>query len=122
MNLSEREHLRALFSKPTNLINTNKGDAYYRNLYKKMEKRLSELRKQKPVTEAELRFEEYLKVWELSRRDFLKWVSATTALLMLPPQFEPLIAQAAEVMNRVPIIWINIQDCAGNTEKILKKP
>ena len=120
MNISEREHLRALFSKPTNFINTNRGEDYYRDLYKKMEKRLAELRSSKPVTETELKFEEYLKVWELTRRDFLKWVSATTALLMLPPQFEPLVAQAAQVMNRVPIIWINIQDCAGNTEALLR--
>ena len=120
MHLSEREHFRAIFSKPTNLIDTNKGDDYYKNLYRKIEKRLAELRSSKPVTEAELKFEEYLKVWELTRRDFLKWVSATTALLMLPPQFEPLVAQAAQVMNRVPIIWINIQDCAGNTEALLR--
>ncbi|MDQ7056381.1 MAG: hydrogenase small subunit [Persephonella sp.] len=120
MNITDREHLRALFTKPTNYINTNRGDAYYRELYKKMEKRLAQLKAQKPVREAEMKFEEYLKVWELTRRDFLKWVSATTAMLMLPPQFEPLVAQAAEVMNRIPIIWINIQDCAGNTEALLR--
>lgn len=120
MNFSDREHLRALFSKPTNYINTNKGKEYYDKLYKKMEKRLAQLREQEPVTEAQMKFEEYLKVWELTRRDFLKWVSATTAMLMLPPQFEPLVAQAAEVMNRVPVIWINIQDCAGNTEALLR--
>ncbi len=115
-----REYLREIFTKPTNYINTNRGKKYYDNLYRKMERRLAELKRQRPVKETEIRFEELLESWELTRRDFLKWVSATTAMLMLPPQFEPLVAQAAEVMNRVPIIWINIQDCAGNTEALLR--
>ncbi|WP_456401330.1 hydrogenase small subunit [Persephonella sp.] len=120
MNPLSSESLRSIFMKPTNLINTNKGKKYYENLYRKMEKRLEELRNQEKLTSADLKFEELLDTWELTRRDFLKWVSSMTALLMLPPQFEPLVAQAAEVMNRVPIIWINIQDCAGNTEALLR--
>jgi MoCo/4Fe-4S cofactor protein with predicted Tat translocation signal len=32
-----------------------------------------------------------------NRRDFLKWVSATTATLMLPPMFAPLVAEATEL-------------------------
>ena len=37
----------------------------------------------------------------------MKWVSATTATLMLPPMFAPLVAEATELMNRVPVIWLN---------------
>lgn len=50
----------------------------------------------------------------------MKWVSATTATLMLPPMFAPLVAEATELMNRVPVIWIELQDCAGNTEALLR--
>ncbi|HIQ25173.1 MAG TPA: twin-arginine translocation signal domain-containing protein, partial [Persephonella sp.] len=102
MQFFSREHLRSVFTKPTNYINTNRGDAYYKALYEKMRKRLDELKAMSPVREADIKFEKMLDMWELSRRDFLKWVSATTALLMLPPNFEPLVAEAAEVMNRVP--------------------
>jgi quinone-reactive Ni/Fe-hydrogenase small subunit len=27
--------------------------------------------------------------------------------------FAPLVAEATELMNRVPVIWIELQDCAG---------
>ena len=120
MQFFSREHLRNVFTKPTNYIETNKGDAYYKALYQKMRNRLDELHKMKPYREEDLKLEKVLDMWELSRRDFLKWVSATTALLMLPPTFEPLVAEAAEVMNRIPIIWINIQDCDGNSEALIR--
>jgi quinone-reactive Ni/Fe-hydrogenase small subunit len=56
----------------------------------------------------------------VSRRSFLGWASATAAALMLPDAFAPRIARAAEVLNRIPVIWIEGQDCAGNTEALLR--
>ncbi len=56
----------------------------------------------------------------IDRREFLKWASATTAMLMLPSSFTPLVAEAVTVMNRVPVIWIELQDCAGNSEALLR--
>ncbi|GAB6072927.1 hydrogenase small subunit [Venenivibrio stagnispumantis] len=120
MQFFSRDSLRQLFTKPTNLINTNKGDEYYKSLYRQIENHLQHLANSRPIREEDLKLHEYLKTWEISRRDFLKWVSATTAMLMLPPSFEPLVAQAAELMNRIPVIWINIQDCDGNTEALIR--
>lgn len=34
--------------------------------------------------------------------------------------FELLVAEAAELMNRAPAIWIELQDCVGNSEALLK--
>lgn len=56
----------------------------------------------------------------ISRRAFLKWASATTAMLMLPPVFERKVAEAAALANRIPVIWIDCQDCAGNSEALLR--
>jgi len=120
MQFFSRDSLRQIFTKPTNLINTNKGDEYYKSLYRQIENHLQQLANSKPIREEDLKLHEYLKTWEISRRDFLKWVSATTAMLMLPPSFEPLVAQAAELMNRIPVIWINIQDCDGNSEALIR--
>lgn len=116
----KREYLKEMFLKPTNLIDTNKGEEYYRNLYERAKKRLEWLKSQKPAKEDDLKFEEYLSFWSISRRDFFKWVSMMTATLMLPSSFEPLVAEAAEVMNRIPVIWIHIQDCAGNSEALIR--
>ncbi len=56
----------------------------------------------------------------VSRRRFLAWASATAALLMLPDTFRPRLARAAELTNRIPVIWLEGQDCAGNTEALLR--
>ncbi|MDI3298777.1 MAG: hydrogenase small subunit [Bacillota bacterium] len=56
----------------------------------------------------------------LTRRDFIRWSSMMTATLMLPPLFEPRVARAAALSTRVPVVWINLADCDGNTESLLR--
>ncbi|WP_456378781.1 hydrogenase small subunit [Thiolapillus sp.] len=99
-------------------VNTNKGDKYYADLYRKCRKRIDYLRKKDNFAQED--FYARLAQEGISRRDFFKWISATTASLMLPVSFEPLLAQTIEVINRVPVIWANFQDCAGNSEALLR--
>lgn len=110
--------LQNFFAAPTNQVETNKGEGYYQELFDKSQQRLSELRNDDTYTNAELM--QALEYEGMDRRDFMKWVSATTAALMLPSFFEPLVAEAAENFSRVPVIWRNYQDCAGNSEAILR--
>lgn len=56
----------------------------------------------------------------VSRRDFLKWTSAMTAALMLPPIFKPMVAKAAEAFSRVPVIWLHFAECTGCSEAFLR--
>jgi len=56
----------------------------------------------------------------VSRRDFLKWTSLTTAALMLPPVFKPLVARAAEQFSRLPVIWLHFSECTGCSEAFLR--
>jgi len=75
-----------------------------------------------PVTEPVSWPEEILSKWELrgvSRRDFMKFCTAMTATLALPVTFAPKIASAIED-NRVPVIWLEFQDCAGDSEALLR--
>jgi len=113
-----RDMLMKLFSSKGVKVNTNRGEEYYNKLKSLMEKRLSELEKQ-PVA-SKINIEKLLDSEGLSRRDFMKWASAACAALMLPASFTPLVAKAAELFNRVPVIWIELQDCAGNSEAILR--
>ncbi|EDM23778.1 hydrogenase small subunit [Caminibacter mediatlanticus] len=82
-------------------------------LYEKSKQRLKSLSPDKNI-------EKILEVEGISRRDFLKWVSVTTAMLGLPGFFEPLVAQSINALNKIPVIWMNYQDCAGNSESILR--
>ncbi|MBW6511154.1 MAG: hydrogenase small subunit [Desulfuromonadaceae bacterium] len=66
--------------------------------------------------------EETLLKWEargIKRRDFIKFCTATTAALALPITLVPRVAQAIED-NRVPVIWVELQSCTGDTEAFLR--
>jgi len=110
--------VKRLFTSKSARVETNRGDTYYSDLFDRCEARLDELRAHKPVNQID--FDETLENYGTDRRDFMKWVSATTAMLMLPPMFAPLVAEAAELMNRAPVIWMELQDCAGNSEALLR--
>ncbi|WP_457596851.1 hydrogenase small subunit [Hydrogenimonas sp.] len=114
-----QDAVKRLFTTKSARVDTNRGEAYYRALYAKCKARIEELKKREPLGNG-VELAETLSDEGYDRRDFMKWVSATTAMLMLPSFFEPLVAEAAEVMNRVPVIWLELQDCAGNTEALLR--
>jgi quinone-reactive Ni/Fe-hydrogenase small subunit len=116
--MDRRDALAKMFSAKGVRVNTNRGEAYYEKLRETMEKRLAELRETPAASKVDIA--KVLDAEGLSRRDFMKWASAITAMMMLPASFTPLVAEAAELMNRVPVIWIELQDCAGNSEAILR--
>jgi len=116
--IEQREVLAKMFSAKGSKVNTNRGSEYYDSLMKTMTQRLEELEKSPAASKVNI--ESVLEAEGLNRRDFMKWASAACAALMLPSSFTPLIAKAATLMNRVPVIWIELQDCAGNSEAILR--
>jgi hydrogenase small subunit len=56
----------------------------------------------------------------VSRRAFLKFSAAMTAALSLPASYAPRVAAAVAAATRIPVIWLEGQDCAGNTEGFLR--
>ena len=56
----------------------------------------------------------------VSRRDFLKFCTFMAGTLALPAGFAPRIARALETAQRPPIVWLEMQDCAGCTESLLR--
>lgn len=113
-----REAIKMLFTANSARVETNKGDAYYDKLFQQCRARLDELKAMQPIQAID--FHEILSDEGYDRREFLKWASAATAMLMLPSMFTPLVAEAAELMSRVPVIWLELQDCAGNSEALLR--
>jgi len=119
MAIDKQESVKSLFTAQSAKVNTNKGEAYYEKLYTQCRARLDELKKLAPVSNR-IDFKNAIEDEGIDRRDFLKWASATTAMLMLPASFTPLVAEAAVLMNRLPVVWIELQDCAGNSEALLR--
>ena len=113
------EGVKKLFTSKSARVDTNKGQKYYEELFAKCSARLEELKQSTPVNNR-LSVEEVLETNGINRRDFMKWASATTAMLMLPASFTPLVAEATLHMHRAPVIWLELQDCAGNSEALLR--
>lgn len=57
---------------------------------------------------------------KISRRDFMKFCTAMSALLALPASFAPKIAEAITNAKKPYLVWLEFQDCAGNTEALLR--
>ena len=61
-----------------------------------------------------------LKAKGITRRDFLKLITATTAALGLPDLVVPKAASALEqAIKKPPVIWLEGMDCAGCTESTI---
>ncbi len=56
----------------------------------------------------------------ISRRDFLGFCASMAAVLGLPDTAAQAIAAAVESEQRPILIWLEFQDCAGNTESFLR--
>ncbi len=56
----------------------------------------------------------------ISRRDFLRFATLMTGALALPVRYTSRIVQALEETTRPAVVWLEFQDCAGNTESALR--
>ncbi len=90
----------------------------YAALYQKGQEQLKNLRNIADPDSISL--QEKLEQHGISRRDFMKWCSSMAATLALPFSFTPTIAEAAELANRVPVIWLNFAECTGCSESFLR--
>ena len=56
----------------------------------------------------------------ITRREFLKFCTVVAGTLALDSALGPRIARALEASKRTPVIWLELQDCAGCTESFLR--
>jgi hydrogenase small subunit len=56
----------------------------------------------------------------VSRREFLRFCATTASVLALPDSYAPRIAAAIENAEKPILVWLEFQDCAGNTESFLR--
>ncbi len=58
----------------------------------------------------------------VSRRRFLQFCTSMTAALALPRSYTPRIVAALSAQVKPTLVWLEFQDCAGNTESFLRSP
>jgi hydrogenase small subunit len=56
----------------------------------------------------------------VSRRKFLKFCGLMTATLALPAHYTGRVAKALLSSPRPPVVWLEFQDCTGDTESFLR--
>jgi hydrogenase small subunit len=56
----------------------------------------------------------------VSRREFVGFCSAVLATLALPQRYLGAVAEALTQATRPVVVWLEFQDCAGNTESVLR--
>jgi hydrogenase small subunit len=56
----------------------------------------------------------------VSRREFLHFCGVMASVLALPRSLVPKIAHAVETGEKPTLVWLEFQDCAGNTESFLR--
>jgi quinone-reactive Ni/Fe-hydrogenase small subunit len=64
-------------------------------------------------------FEEAINSLDMNR-EYNKWISMITASLHLHPMYESVVNQGIKTLNKVPIIWLELSDCTGNSESFIK--
>jgi len=86
----------------------------------KVQRRIDKFNQLHPANRIESEnLEEALNAFDMSR-EFNRWVSMLTAGMRLHPEFEPLVGQGVRELNKIPIIWLELADCSGNSEGFIK--
>lgn len=98
---------------------SGKAEVNFTLLAQQARERLAQLARRRPNRPAP-GLQESLAEKGIDRRDFIKWSVAMTAALSLPPRFAPLTAQAAEMLNRIPVVWLHMAECTGCSESFIR--
>lgn len=64
-------------------------------------------------------FDKALDGFEL-KKEYNKWISMLTANLRLHPSFESTVSKGIKNLNKIPVIWLELADCSGNSESFIK--
>ncbi|OHD98941.1 MAG: Ni/Fe hydrogenase [Sulfurimonas sp. RIFCSPHIGHO2_12_FULL_36_9] len=89
------------------------------SLFNKLSSRLDEL-SNLPKLDDEVSISKLIEEKGFSRREFMGWAGAMTAMLTLPASFTPLVAKAAEMADRLPLVWLHMAECTGCSESLLR--
>ena len=87
------------------------------SLFNKLSSRLDEL-SNLPKLDDEVSISKLIEEKGFSRREFMGWAGAMTSMLMLPASFTPLVAKAAELADRLPLVWLHMAECTGCSESL----
>jgi hydrogenase small subunit len=72
------------------------------------------------MSEIPSNFGDFLNERKVTRRGLFKFAGVMAAALALPSQYVEVIANALAAAPRLPVVWLELQDCTGDTESFLR--
>jgi quinone-reactive Ni/Fe-hydrogenase small subunit len=57
---------------------------------------------------------------EIGKQEINGWISMVTANMRLHPSFEEVVSHGIKNLNKIPIVWLELSDCTGNSEAFIK--
>ena len=61
-----------------------------------------------------------LDAFDITTKEVNSWISMVTATMQLHPEYEGIVKDGIDNLNRLPIIWLELADCSGNSEAFIK--
>lgn len=65
-------------------------------------------------------FDAAMESLDIAKSEVNSWVSMVTANMQLHPNFAEVVQNGIKTLNKVPIIWLELADCSGNSEAFIK--
>ena len=104
-----------------NLITKTPEEKKREAILQKIEKRIEKFNRLHPHNRLDKKhLESALAAIEEDKGAFNRWISMVTASMQLHPSFETHVGDAVTTLNRIPIIWLELSDCSGNSEAFIK--
>jgi quinone-reactive Ni/Fe-hydrogenase small subunit len=103
------------------IITKSKEDILKEQKLKSAQKRVEKFKKlhaKNGTSEKEL--ENAMAGNDISDLEFNRWISMITANMRLHPEFEKIVKLGVKTLNKVPVIWLELSDCSGNSEAFIK--
>ena len=86
-----------------------------------VQKRIDKFNKLHPKNELTTEnLESAMESLDIGKHEVNSWISMVTANMQLHPSFEQVVDGAVCNLNKVPIIWLELSDCSGNSEAFIK--
>lgn len=100
-------------------------------------KTLEDIKREKQIQEAKKRIDKFnklhalnqldeknlnsaMEMLDIAKHEVNSWISMVTASMQLHPNFEEVVEKGVKTLNKVPIIWLELSDCSGNSEAFIK--
>ena len=88
---------------------------------KKVQKRIDKFNRLNPRNSlSPENLESAMESLDIAKSEVNSWVSMVTANMQLHPSFEQVVEKGIKSLNKVPIIWLELSNCSGNSEAFIK--